>query len=83
MTYQETYAGSSQKYTSAWPKNQNSVRASSGSVPPSSPTDHGISIPSISAATPREQICHITIVMSEASAISGVRSPGCSRRHRP
>jgi len=58
--------------------NQKSVRASCGSVPGSRPSDHGMLSASISTATPTVQICHITMVMSEAKAISGVCLPGFS-----
>ena len=60
-----------------WPVNQKSVRASSASVPATSPSDHGMVSTSISAARPIEAIVHMAKVTSDMNAASGVRSPGC------
>src|SRR6266540_2457176 len=81
--YQEMYAGRSQKYTIGWPVNQKSTRASSGSVPPIRPSDHGMSMSSISAAIPSEAIVHIANVTSDMNAGKGVRAPGFCRRQEP
>ena len=64
-----------------WPVNQKSVRASSASVPLTSPSDHGISMTSISAAIPSEAIVHMAKVTSAMNAGSGVRAAGFRQRH--
>ena len=63
-----------------WPVNQKSTRASSASVPSIQPSDHGISMNSISAARPVEASVHMANVASAMKAGSGVRVPGFARR---
>ena len=63
-----------------WPVSQKSVRVRSGSVPATRPSDHGISMKSIEAASPSEARVHIAIVTSDMNAASGVRAPGCRAR---
>src|SRR5262249_20723159 len=77
--YQETYVGSSQKYTIGCPVNQNRVRARRGSVPRCQPSDHGMSITSISAASPRDAMLHMANVIKVMNAAKGVRSAGMRR----
>src|SRR5215471_17928045 len=63
-----------------WPVYQKSVRASSASVPPTRPNDHGMRRTSISAARPTDAMVHIANVTSDMNAASGVRTPGCPAR---
>jgi len=60
--------------------NQKSARASSASVPGSQPSDHGISMNSISAASPTVASVHIAIVVIAMNAASGARRAACARR---
>ena len=60
--------------------NQKSVRASSASVPLTSPSDHGIIMNSISAARPSDAMLHIANVTSDMNAASGVGTPAFRAR---
>ena len=51
-----------------WPVSQKSVRVSSGSVPATNPSDHGINMKSIEAASPTEARVHIAIVTNDMNA---------------
>src|SRR5690606_10933215 len=61
-TYQQMYTGMSQKYTSGWPKYQNSVRLSSTLILSTQPKDQGMNWNSTVAATPSVATYHSTIV---------------------
>src|SRR3970040_2305495 len=77
--YHTTYAGSSQKYTSGWPKYQKSMRASNGSTVLVHPSDQGINWSSISAATPTVEMSHTMMGASIPKTASGAGAPRASR----
>src|SRR6056297_246073 len=78
MVYHSMYAGISQKYTTGWPKNQNSVRVSSGLTESMIPSDHGSRNARIEMATPIELRYQNSIVVNAMNVGSGIRSSGLS-----
>src|SRR6186713_139155 len=66
------YAGSSQKYTSAWPKNQNNVRARVTFTVGFQPIAHGNNNTNTSYATARVQVNQMIKFMSVPNTARGV-----------
>jgi len=83
ITYQQMYAGISQKYTSGWPKYQKSVRLKSTLIFSTQPKDQGMNWNSTVAATPSVATYHSTIVATAMKANSGEILPLLFFRHAP
>ena len=69
-----------QKYTSGWPKYQNSMRVIMTLTVGTQPIDHGMRKNTISTATPIVAMNHMVNVQATPCTTSGKRSPGCVRR---
>src|SRR5690606_8718383 len=81
ITYQAMYAGSSQKYTNGWPKNQNKVRLSSTSMVSVQPNAQGMYWKRTVATTPRHAMIHMMMVVMVMKAKSGLNCPLLFFRH--
>src|SRR5215469_43060 len=79
MLYQIKYAPMIQKYTSGWPKYQNSMRVIMTLMVGTQFRDHGIKKNNISIATPMVAIVHMMNVQAAPWTTSGSLAPGCVR----
>src|SRR5579872_2131490 len=82
MLYQIKYAPMIQKYTSGWPKYQNSMRVIITLIVGVQPSDQGMRKNNISIATPIVAMNHMTKVHSEPWTTSGNRSPRRLRQNQ-